>query len=116
MVDESIVRVVQNYLHKCREQGLEVRFGVIFGSQAKETTHKWSDIDLVVVSPAFDGVRRDEEVNLLWHATAYTDSRIEPIACGEWQWEHDDVSTIIEVARREGVRVDVPEEASVAKT
>ena len=93
MIDESIVRAVQNYLWKCREQGLEVRFGVIFGSQVKGTSHEWSDIDLVVVSPAFDAVRRDEIINLLWHTTAYTDNRIEPIACGEWQWAHDDVST-----------------------
>jgi predicted nucleotidyltransferase len=116
MVDESIVGAVQNYLRKCREQGLDVRFGVIFGSQVEGTPHEWSDIDLVVVSPAFDAVRREAMINLLWHTTAYTDNRIEPIACGEWQWEHDDVSAIIEVARREGVRVEVAAETLVAKT
>ncbi len=107
MVDESVVRAVQNYLTKCRQQGIDVRFGVIFGSQVKGSAHELSDIDRAVVSPIFDTARRDDTIDLLWHTTAYTDNRIEPIACGEWQWEHDDVSTIIEVARREGVRVEV---------
>jgi hypothetical protein len=31
-------------------------------------------------------------VDLLWCQAARTDSRIEPIACGERQWEEDDSS------------------------
>ncbi len=116
MVDATAVNSIRKYLQACRDNGIDVSFGVVFGSQVQGTAHKWSDIDLLVVSPLFDGVRNRQEVNLLWRIAARVDSRIEPIACGEWQWEHDDVSTIIEVARREGVRVDVPEETPVAKT
>lgn len=36
---------------------------------------------------------------------ARTDSRIEPIPCGARQWEEGDSKAIIEVARREGVRI-----------
>lgn len=109
MVDESIVKSVQNYLQVCRAQGLEVIFGVLFGSQARGAANQWSDIDLVVVSPAFDGVVHEEDVNLLWHMTAYTDNRIEPIPCGERQWLEDSSSAIIEIARREGKQIQVPE-------
>jgi len=41
-------------------------------------------------------------IDSLWHITAKTDSRIEPVACGEKQWQEDDSSAIIEIARREG--------------
>jgi len=46
---------------------------------------------------------------------ARTDSRIEPIPCGERQWIEDDVTPIIEIARREGVQV-LPEADSNSGT
>jgi len=61
-----------------------------------------SDIDLLVVSPRFDRSYTRRHVNILWHAAADTDYRIEPIPCGVEQWETDDSSAIIEIARREG--------------
>jgi len=38
----------------------------------------------------------------LWRIAARTDSRIEPIPVGERQYQEDDSSAIIEIARREG--------------
>jgi hypothetical protein len=55
-----------------------------------------------VLADRFDqGITR-QDVELLWWAAVNTDSRIEPIACGERQWLEDDRSAILEVARREG--------------
>jgi hypothetical protein len=50
----------------------------------------------------FDDERKREDVNLLWQIAARTDSRIEPIPVGQRQFEEDDSSAIIEIARREG--------------
>lgn len=102
MVDESIINVVRQYLQTLVETGIPVQRGVIFGSQVSGQQHNWSDIDLLVISPQFDGERKREDVNLLWRVAARTDSRIEPIAVGERQFEDDDSSAIIEIARREG--------------
>ena len=44
-------------------------------------------------------------VRQLWRLRGHTDSRIEPILCGEQQWQNDGKSVILEVARREGVEV-----------
>ena len=90
-----------------QEQGIAVKFGVVFGSQVTGKTDPWSDIDLLVVSPKFDNERNREDINLLWRVAARTENRIEPIPCGERQWFEDDVSTVIEIARREGVAVKV---------
>jgi hypothetical protein len=79
--------------------------GVLFGSYAAGHPHLWSDIDLIVVSPAFDGTFSRDAINSLWRAAARTDSRIEPVPCGERQSVEDQVTPIIEVARREGVQV-----------
>jgi uncharacterized protein len=111
MVEPSIVNVVRSYLRALQAAGLVVRFGVIFGSQASGKPDFWSDIDLLVVSPRFDGPRNRQDINLLWRQAARIDSRIEPIGCSERQWQEDDSSAIIEIARREGTRVTLDEAA-----
>jgi len=107
MVNESVVKAVQRYLRAVNESGIPVRYGVVFGSQATGTAHEWSDIDLIVVSPLFDGERKRQDIDLLWWMTVTTDSRIEPIAVGERQWLEDATSAIVEIARREGQVVPI---------
>lgn len=106
MVDESIVRSVRTYLGNLTAQGIIARAGVVFGSRVRGTANPSSDIDLVVVSAAFDGPYSRSLVGNLWRVAARTDNRIEPIPCGEKQWEEDQATPILEVARREGVRVE----------
>ncbi|MBP7050611.1 MAG: nucleotidyltransferase domain-containing protein [Phycisphaerae bacterium] len=105
MADQSVIEVVRRYLRNLADQGILPRMGILFGSHASGHPHEWSDIDLLVVSSTFDGAFSREAVNCLWRVAARTDSRIEPIPCGERQWEEDTVTPIIEVARREGVQV-----------
>ncbi|MBF0135630.1 MAG: nucleotidyltransferase domain-containing protein [Magnetococcus sp. DMHC-1] len=108
MVDSAIGTSVEHYLTELIRRGLPVEFGVLFGSHARGTPHKWSDIDLVVVSPQFDQKRLRSDINLLWHTATTTDSRIEPIAVGSRQWIEDDGIPIIEIARREGKIIRPP--------
>lgn len=107
MVDKAIRASVETFLRKVCENGIFVRYGIIFGSQATGRSSALSDIDLLVVSSRFDEKRERKDVNMLWHIAARTDSRIEPIPCGEKQWLEDDSSAIIEIARREGEVVEV---------
>ncbi|MEI6610565.1 MAG: nucleotidyltransferase domain-containing protein [Deltaproteobacteria bacterium] len=107
MVNESVLNSVRNYLRALQNQGVVVKFGIVFGSQVAGNTDIWSDIDLLVVSPKFDDQRNRDDINLLWRLAAKTDNRIEPIPCGEQQWFEDDSSAIIEIARREGETVTI---------
>jgi|SRR5215207_438694 uncharacterized protein len=102
MVAQDIVSVIQSYLRAVADKGIPVRYGVLYGSYAKGRAHKWSDIDLLVISPAYDRKLTHKQVSKLWRIAAHTDSRIEPIPVGERQYKEDDSSLIIEVARREG--------------
>ncbi len=103
MVDPAVVTTVRRYLDVLRrEHALEVRQAVVFGSYARGQADEWSDIDLVVVAPRFDGEISRADISLLWRVAARTDSRIEPIPCGERQWVEDESSALIEIARREG--------------
>ena len=109
MVDESVLTAVRTYMRALLEHQIAVHFGVVFGSQATGKADEWSDIDLLVVSPYFDDQRRRQDVDLLWRLAARTDSRIEPIPCGEQQWQEDSASAIVEIARREGERITLEE-------
>jgi predicted nucleotidyltransferase len=91
MVAEPIVESVRRYLQVVSEQGIPIRYGVVFGSQATGRADVWSDIDLLVVSPMYDQPRKREDVNILWRIAARTDSRIEPIPVGERQYDEDDI-------------------------
>lgn len=102
MVSEAVVGGVQNYLKALRAKGIEVRFGIVIGSQVTGNAGRWSDIDLVVVSPRFDGKRNRGDIETLWRTAARVNCRIEPIACGEKQWREDDATPIIEIARQNG--------------
>jgi predicted nucleotidyltransferase len=65
MVDQTIVETVRNYLRTVQEQGIDVRFGILFGSHSASRSDIWSDIDVLVVSPLFDGPRNRSDVDLL---------------------------------------------------
>ncbi len=105
MVDTAVLKGVEKYLQSLTKAGIQVSFGVIFGSYASGTADPLSDIDLLVVSPDFDDVASREAVKKLWRIAARIDSRIEPIPCGEIQWQKDVSNVIIEVARTQGQRV-----------
>ena len=108
MVDAAVIKAIQGYLQEVRKAGIRVSRGILFGSHAKGQGQPDSDIDLIVIAPDFDPRPNRELVTRLWHARTVTDSRIEPIAVGEQQWQQNDTSILIEVARREGVEIPVP--------
>ena len=111
MADPTIIEIVRQYLRNLAGQGILPCMGIIFGSHASGHPGQWSDIDLLVVSAMFDGTFSREAINCLWRVAARTDSRIEPIPCGERQWIEDTATPIIEIARREGVQVTPHEDA-----
>jgi len=109
MVNKAVVKVVKKYLRAVSKRGIPVKAGVVFGSYATGKIHKWSDIDLIVVSSHFDKHYKRRDIDLLWHIAADVDSRIEPIAVGEKQYKEDNSSWIIAVARREGQIISLAE-------
>jgi len=102
-VEREVVATVRRYLAALPELGIHPTRAVLFGSFARGESNEWSDIDLVVIAPEFDNPRTIEMVKRLWRATGRADDRIEPIPCGEREWETDGGRPILEIARQEGV-------------
>jgi predicted nucleotidyltransferase len=109
MANKRIVKSIQTYMDALTKSGIPVRYGVLFGSHVNGKPHKWSDIDLLVVSPIYDKRRTHKQAAKLWRIAADTDSRIEPIPVGEKQFEFDNNSAIIVIARREGQIIPLAE-------
>jgi len=103
MVEASVIAAIRRYLAVLPAEGIHAGRAVLFGSYARGEARQESDIDLVVIAPEFDRNRDLATVKRLWRATADSDIRIEPIACGELEWEEDDSRPILEIARREGI-------------
>ena len=104
MVEGKIANVIKQYLMSLPAFGIHASRAVLFGSFAKGQANEWSDIDLVVIAPEFDKPREISLIQSLWRATA-VDSRIEPIPCGEKEWEANQSRPILEIARQEGIVV-----------
>ena len=103
MVESGIVDVIRRYLAVLPAVGIHARQAVLFGSFATDQADQWSDIDLVVIAPEFDVTHDFATIKSLWEATLLADNRIEPIPCGELEWESGDGRPILGIARREGV-------------
>jgi hypothetical protein len=102
MAEEAVIAAVKWYLAELPALGIHATRAVLFGSYARGQAGEDSDIDLVVIAPEFDGSREISLVKSLWRATA-GNSRIEPIPCGEKEWETDQSRPVLEIARREGI-------------
>ena len=106
MVERAILDSIHSYLEAVQQSGIHARKAILYGSQVRGDAHQWSDIDLIIIAPEFDERRDSEIVDILWKLRARTDSRIQPIACGEREWIEDQERPIIEIARQEGILIE----------
>ena len=107
MVESAIITAIREYMEALGKAGIHVRKSVLFGSYARGEADRWSDIDLIVIAPEFDAGKELELVEMMWQMRIMADNRIEPIACGEKEWETDERRPVLEIARREGVVVNL---------
>ena len=52
-IPKKLEETVKNYVSVLQEDNLPIDKVILFGSYAKGTQHKWSDVDVAVVSPKF---------------------------------------------------------------
>jgi len=102
MVEQTVIASIKKYLAGLVSFGIHPSRAVLFGSFVAGRANEYSDIDLIVIAPEFDGPRTVSLVKALWQATI-ADNRIEPIPCGEKEWETDQSRPILEIARQEGI-------------
>jgi predicted nucleotidyltransferase len=76
-IPDKIKKLIKKFIDAAQEDNISISQAVLFGSYAKGTNHKWSDIDLAVVSDDFEGIRFYDNQKL-FYAKDNSSFEIEP--------------------------------------
>lgn len=74
----DIKKIAIDYLNQVKNDGIPVTNAYLFGSYAKGSANRFSDIDICVISPKFGVDYFEESLNLKRSANK-VDLRIEPV-------------------------------------
>jgi len=105
MLQKDVINIVRQYINNLNNAGIVIYKAYLFGSYARNQATDDSDIDVLLVSEAFD---TDDDIILSkpWSPKYRIDFRIEPVAIGLQRFNTDDTSLIIEVIRNEGLEIN----------
>ena len=105
MLQQDAINIVRQYVSNLNNAGFLIFKAYLFGSYARNQANENSDIDVLLVSDAFD---TDDDVVLSkpWSPKFRKDYRIEPVAIGRKRFQTDDNSIILEVVRKEGLEIN----------
>ncbi len=59
-IPDKITKIVNHFISELENNGIPITNAYIFGSYASEKHDKWSDIDIAIVSDAFEGDRFED--------------------------------------------------------
>ena len=105
MLQTDAIDIVRQYVNNLNNGGVVIFKAYLFGSYARNQATENSDIDVLLVSDAFD---TDDDVVLSkpWSPKYRLDYRIEPVAIGLKRFNTDDSSLILEVVKNEGLEIN----------
>lgn len=99
MVEEKVLTAAREYAAAVRKM-MDVRNIFLYGSHAKGTAKKNSDIDIAVVADQVPGDYLDTMTSL-WQLTNNVDESIEPVLL----LSSDDESGFLDTVRRTGIAI-----------
>ncbi len=97
------IKYAEDFLQECKRYKLSVSKAFLFGSFAKGRSHKYSDIDVAVVSKKFTG-------NLVknWHLIFPANKKFPKVEAHLYDPDYfDDGDSFTELIKREGIELQV---------
>ena len=74
----ELEKAILDFIHSLQED-IQVEAIILFGSYAHGTPHEWSDIDLAVISPDFEGMPIWKRQEIISHLTVNRYRGLSPI-------------------------------------
>ncbi len=96
-------RIVKKYAEKLKERKYPFFAIYLFGSHAKGKAHKWSDIDVAVVTDKLKR-NRDKNENLLWYIRRDVDTMIEPYGFTRRDFQ-DECDPMVHEIKKTGIKI-----------
>jgi len=101
-VPKKAIEVTKKYVERLkREEKLPVEQVILFGSQVKGKTHKWSDIDVCIISPKFRNPIRAIEFLLIKRGKEEVMAGLEPV--GFTKKDFEEGGSLIQEIKKTGV-------------
>ena len=97
------IKIVRQFAEKLKKEKFPFSSVYFFGSRARGTNHKDSDIDVAIISPKFRN-RFGRNYRKLWDFRRDIDFRIEPHGFTEKDFKNDADPLAYEI-RKTGIRV-----------
>lgn len=102
---KKVEKKIKEYVNVLRNDKLPIKKVILFGSYAKGTPHKWSDIDLCVISPKFKN--SFDAMQYLWLKRINdTGLTIEPVGFNPKDF-NDKYNSLISEIKKTGVEMEV---------
>jgi predicted nucleotidyltransferase len=106
MVEREIVGKVIEFVNELKRHKIRIDKVILYGSRISGKNHKYSDIDVAIVSPDFGKDRYEEGVRLLEIACTI-DPLIEPVPISPESYKKDTWIPLIYEIRENGVELKV---------
>ena len=105
-IPKKVEKQINQYIEILKQDNLPIKKVILFGSYAKGTPRKWSDIDLCVISPKFKNSWN--ALSYLWDKRIIFDVNytIEPVGFSPKNF-NDKYSSIINEIKTTGIEIPV---------
>lgn len=105
-IPQPIKNEINKYLQALKKDKLPLTKVVLFGSYAQGKPHRWSDIDLCIVSPRFKNAWQASQY--LWSKRKITDIRyaIEPIGFSPTDFQ-DKYNLFSQEIKKNGIEIKI---------
>jgi predicted nucleotidyltransferase len=100
-------RLVLQYIRNLESLGLSIQKVIVFGSQAKGTFNKDSDIDIAVISEDFEKMGLWDRAKYLGRAARNIPYPIEALGFSPSQLKSVEQGTILDEITRSGIEVKI---------
>lgn len=103
-IPKKVKKEIERYLNILKEDSLPINKVILFGSFARGSQHKWSDIDLCIISPKFkDSFKANR---YLWKKRKIFDINytIEPVGFSLKDF-NDKYDSLVSEIKRTGVEI-----------
>ena len=106
MVEKEVIEKINKFVKKLKRNKIAVAKVIVYGSRARGTQRKNSDIDVAIVSPDF-GRDRYEEGARLFEIASTIDPMLEPVPVSQASYEKDTWLPLVYEIRENGIEIKI---------